>query len=165
MDAETTSRLACAAAGIVAQFHAPALAASLATAMLDLERARMTAEDMRNGYGPDTTLMHRPPARNERSRRQDHAIYRFCVARPDGTMREQVRRLQRDVVRLERMRNSALAVLARMVRAGSPSIAFIEAFSVFDALGMDSIRVEELADDGRGYIRLGFTADGEPMRR
>ena len=165
MDAATLSQLACAAAGIAAQLHRDeANAAALAAVTLDLERARMTAEDFRNGGGPNTAFMHWPM--NALAVQQRGALYPRLVALSRETMRDHERLLQRGLEHLDdltELTSETLAVLARLVRArGSRSAvhgAMDAAEDLFNAHGWSSRDVEAAAADGVGPMSLGLEAD------
>ena len=122
---------------------------------LDLERSRMTAEDYRQGGGPDTSFMHAPvisPA--------DHKVYKLCVEQTKVSARQRQRWTDDELVRTQHDRRNAVESLARIIRTTPlPGTVFNEAQEYFDSLRYDSAEVRVFAQDGRGHMNLHLDGD------
>ena len=129
--------------------------AELEKTRLDLERARMTAEDFRNGGGPDTNFMH------EDGHGYDH-LYKYRMnpqLRYQMPMRMTSKRTRDMCNTLQDDLEIATRALARIARDG-PHKRNV-ALTAVDDLQLDSKEVEEAAHDGCGAISLGLSEDRE----
>ena len=122
---------------------------------LDLERARMTVEDFRQGGGPDTRFMHVCHAEYDR-------VYKWHV-RPrveyQNTARKALKRSIEICDGVEESLQMATRALARIARDG-PRKRNV-AISALDDLCLDSEEAERVANDGRGAMPLGLADDPE----
>ena len=124
---------------------------------LDLERARMTAEDFRNGGGPDTDFMHQDAPRDEYERLYKYRMnprlqYQMPMRMTSKRTRDTCDTLLDDL-------EIATCSLARIARhCPKPSL---EANQALDALQYSSEDVMDRANDGRGFINLMMDADSD----
>lgn len=154
MDLATISRLACASTGVAMQLHiADATRDAMAALMLDLERARMTSEDLRNGGGPNTDFMHWPAYQDALSQRMQHEGYRRNVRQPRGTTRDFELQTRATIGRAAHV----VQVLAHLLRGSAIATAeeaFQATFRVFEEEGWDLDDVQGVADDVRLAVHL-----------
>ena len=130
---------------------------------LDLERARMTAEDLRNGGGPDTSFMHQQYGKHKLIRDECHREYKYRL-HPTGcslTVRKRIKTSKDACDALQYERDIALHYLAREFRKNPYTLGYSDMKWAFNELEMTSEDVEELAKDNRGYVALGLDADEE----